>query len=182
MTDFSTLRLQTERLLLRPLARTDVDELFAMYSDAIAMRYWSSGPWTELSQAEAMIERTMETYKSGTQIKLGLQLDGKLIGQCSMYDFDVQNRRAEVGYMLSKDAWGQGYMTEAMTSLINFGFDELLLNRCEADIDPRNINSGKLLQRLDFVKEGHFRQRWIVEGEVCDSDMYGLLKSDWEKR
>ena len=103
-------------------------------------------------------------------------------GQCSMYGFDSQNRRAEIGYMLSRDAWGKGYMTEAMTSFIDYAFAELNLNRLEADIDPRNTRSEKLLQRLAFLKEGHFRERWIVEGEVCNSDMYGLLKSDWEKR
>ena len=184
MTNFSPFRLQTERLLLRPLAQTDVDELFAMYSDTVAMRYWSCCPWTTMLQAEEFVEDALQTYSDGTQIRLGLVLlgDNRLAGQCSMYGFDSQNRRAEIGYMLSRDAWGKGYMTEAMTSFIDYAFAELNLNRLEADIDPRNTRSEKLLQRLAFLKEGHFRERWIVEGEVCNSDMYGLLKSDWEKR
>jgi RimJ/RimL family protein N-acetyltransferase len=54
------------------------------------------------------------------------------------------------------------------------------LNRIEADIDPRNVASARSLERLGFSKEGHLRQRWIVNGEVSDSAFYGLLLSDWQ--
>ncbi len=82
--------------------------------------------------------------------------------------------------MLASRAWGYGYMQEALTAFLDFGFDQLGLNRVEADTDPRNERSMRLLERLRFTKEGHFRERWIVDGEVSDAAMYGLLRKDWQ--
>jgi RimJ/RimL family protein N-acetyltransferase len=87
-----------------------------------------------------------------------------------------------VGYTLAFDAWGKGYMNEALTALLEFGFSQLGLNRVEADIDPRNMASARSLERLGFQKEGHLRERWIVAGEVSDTGLYGLLLSDWQAR
>ena len=87
-----------------------------------------------------------------------------------------------MGYILRSQSWGKALMSESLRSLVNYGFTNLNLNRIEADIDPRNERSERVLQRLGFVKEGHLRQRWIVSGEVSDSALYGLLRSDWEAR
>lgn len=70
-------------------------------------------------------------------------------------------------------------MHEALTALINFGFEELDLNRIEADIDPRNEASLRSVERLGFIHEGHLRARWIVDAEISDSSIYGLLRRDW---
>ena len=70
-------------------------------------------------------------------------------------------------------------MREALSALLDFGFQKLDLNRVEADIDPRNLASAKLLDRLGFQKEGFLRERWIVEGEISDTALYGLLKREW---
>jgi RimJ/RimL family protein N-acetyltransferase len=69
-----------------------------------------------------------------------------------------------------------------MTAALDYAFVELDLNRIEADIDPRNEASAKLLERKGFVKEGYMRERWIVNGEICDTVFYGLLRRDWEAR
>jgi RimJ/RimL family protein N-acetyltransferase len=81
--------------------------------------------------------------------------------------------------MLDRAFWGKGYMREAMAALIDHAFRVLRLHRIEADIDPRNSASAKLLKSLHFVHEGHMRERWIVNGEICDTDFFGLLRSDW---
>jgi RimJ/RimL family protein N-acetyltransferase len=73
-------------------------------------------------------------------------------------------------------------MHEALTALLEFAFGDLDLNRVEADIDPRNVASARSLERLGFHKEGHLRERWIVDGEVSDSSLYGLLRSEWTLR
>jgi [ribosomal protein S5]-alanine N-acetyltransferase len=73
-------------------------------------------------------------------------------------------------------------MQEALVAFIGHGFAELGLNRIEADTDPRNERSMRLLERLHFVQEGHFRERWIVDGEVSDSALFGLLRRDWPHR
>ena len=174
----------TARLVLRPLAEADAPALFAVFSDPRVARYLSRPAWTGLGMAAARIARDIEAMNAGRYVCLGIEreADHQLIGECSLFNLVEQCRRAEVGYALCHMAWGQGYITEALTSLLSFGFEHLALNRVEADIDPRNDASARSLERLGFVKEGHLRERWIVSGEVSDSGLYGLLERDWRVR
>ena len=71
-------------------------------------------------------------------------------------------------------------MNEALRALIGYGFEHLNLNRIEADIDPLNEASLKTVKRLGFVREGLLRERWIVNGEISDSVIYGLIRKDWQ--
>ena len=103
------------------------------------------------------------------------------VGNCTLHHFHDASRRAEIGYALARPFWGQGYMHEALQSLVTYAFEQLDLNRLEADIDPRNASSARSLDRLGFRKEGHLRERWIVNGEVSDTGYYGLLRSDWRR-
>ncbi len=176
--------LTTERLKLRPLAATDAAALFTIFSDARVMRYWSSAPWTSIDKANEMIARDTAALAAGEHLRLGLETmtDGRLIGHCSLFNFNVQCQRCDIGYGMAFDAWGHGYMHEALTAVLNYGFRELALNRVEADIDPRNLASAKTLERLGFQNEGFLRERWVVDGEVSDSGIYGLLRRDWVAR
>jgi RimJ/RimL family protein N-acetyltransferase len=71
-------------------------------------------------------------------------------------------------------------MHEALQALLSYAFQTLDLNRLEADIDPRNHASARTLERLGFQKEGHLRERWIVDGEISDTWLYGLLRREWQ--
>jgi RimJ/RimL family protein N-acetyltransferase len=181
---FSALLLSSQRLRLRPLQAADAPVVFALHADPAAMRYWSTPPWTEARQADDLIARNQAAMAAGDYLCLGLELHGNgcLIGLCTLFAFHLPSRRCETGYMLKRDCWGQGLMHEALGTLLNFGFGVLDLNRVEADIDPRNAGSRRTLQRLGFIEEGRLRQRWIVDGEVSDSALYGLLRRDWLAR
>jgi len=182
VSDFTALRLDTPRLHLRPLCSEDAPALFAVFSDAQFMRYWSTPPWTALAQAQALIERDAVTMAAGEHIRLAIvrKADDILLGTCSLFNFMPSCRRAEVGYGLMPAAWGHGYMQEAVGALLRHGFEVLGLHRVEADIDPRNLASARSLERLGFVREGYLRERWIVDEEVSDSALYGLLHRDWQ--
>jgi [ribosomal protein S5]-alanine N-acetyltransferase len=184
MAGFSDLQLQTARLLLRPLRHDDAAALYAIHADPAVMRYWSTPPWTGLDEAQRMIEGDIAAMATGRNIRLGLQRrdDGALVGHCTLFKLEPACRRAEVGYALARAAWGQGLMQEALTALLDHGFGALALNRVEADIDPRNAPSGRILERLGFVREGLMRERWIVAGETSDTAFYGLLRRDWMAR
>jgi RimJ/RimL family protein N-acetyltransferase len=181
MTAFESFGLVTPRLHLRFINAADAPSLYAMFSDSEAMRYWSTAPWTDRAQAQALVADAMEGYASGSKLRMAIEVDGKLAGVANLYAFNQQNRRCDVGYMLDRAFWGKGYMREAVAALLDFAFEKLDLHRIEADIDPRNHASAKLLQSLHFIKEGHLRERWIVNGEICDSDIYGLLRGDWRR-
>lgn len=172
--------LQTPRLTLRPLSEQDVGPLFEIHSDPAAMRFWSAPIWPDASRGRAMVERDLDPRLTD-HLRLGITLtaSSRLLGTCAFFRIDAASRRAELGYMLASHAWGHGYMQEALGAFIEHGFERLGLNRIEADTDPRNERSKRLLERLNFVQEGHFRERWVVDGEVSDSAMFGLLRRDW---
>jgi RimJ/RimL family protein N-acetyltransferase len=181
MPDFNDVTLQTARLRLRAPVLADADAIFAMRSDPVVQRYGSHGPWTDRQTAVDWIARNTRGMAAGehAQFVIVRREDDVVVGSCTLYGLDAQCRRAEVGYALALAEWGKGYANEAVTAMLDWGFDHLALNRVEADIDPRNEPSARALERLGFTREGHLRERWIVDGEVSDSWLYGLLAREW---
>jgi RimJ/RimL family protein N-acetyltransferase len=174
-------RLSAQRLSLRPIAVTDAPVLFTMFSDPEVTRFWSRPPMTHLAQARRLVRDIRAGYRTGDSLQFGIERhhDRALAGTCTLFHFHPASRRAEIGYALGRSYWGQGLMNEALRRLLVYAFEELDLNRLEADIDPRNEASRLTLARLGFVKEGHMRERWIVAGVKSDSDVYALLRSEW---
>lgn len=182
MPSFEPFQLQTARLTLRFVDHGDAGAMFRLFSDPVALRYWSSGPWLHADQAVDNIEQTLKGYQDGSSLRLAVVLpDGELIGTVTLYAFDRRNHRCDIGYMLAQPHWGKRYMQEALAALIAYGFGPLELHRIEADIHPDNIASGRILEGLHFRREGLLRERWFVSGEISDSVIYGLLRSDWER-
>lgn len=175
--------LDTERLLLRALQQRDVADLFALFGDPEVMRYWSQPPMQALAEAEAMWVAATEAFAATESFRWALQSrsDDRMIGTCSLFHLDAPNGRAEIGYALQRRYWGQGLMQEALRAVIGYAFDPdgLDLGRLEADLDPRNRASARLLERMGFLREGLLRERWTVAGETTDSLIMGLLRREW---
>ena len=87
----------------------------------------------------------------------------------------------EVGFALGRSAWGHGLATGALEVLINFAFDALDLHRLEADVDPENESSLRVLERQGFRREGYLRERWHHLGEIRDTVFLGLLRREWSR-
>jgi len=176
--------LATPRLQLRWMTHDDDTALFALFSDPAVTRYWSTPAWTDLAQSHAFIDATLAEYAAGTGLRFAIVLaaSGEMIGSVKLYDFHEGSRRCDIGYALLQSQWGRGLIGEALNAAIGHAFATLNMNRIEADIDPRNDASAKVLERMGFVKEGYLRERWIVNGEVCDTVFYGLLRRDWAAR
>jgi ribosomal-protein-alanine N-acetyltransferase len=104
--------------------------------------------------------------------------DDGVIGTCTLFRIDPRHRHAEIGYALRSDHWGQGLAHEAVTLMLDGAFRRFDLQRVEADIDPRNEGSRRLLLRLGFASEGVLRQRFFVGDVVTDSEMFGLLAGE----
>jgi ribosomal-protein-alanine N-acetyltransferase len=179
-----TAPLELERLRLRALEESDAPALFGIHSNVEVARYLSRPAMTDIAQARELVERVRAGYESGSSVQLGIERkeDGALVGYCLLFNFHEVSRRAEIGYSLGRPYWGCGYMSEALAALVAIAFEKLDLNRLEADIDPRNAGSARSLERLGFAREGDLRERWIVNGEVSDTRLYGLLRREWHAR
>lgn len=168
---------------MRALVPTDANAIFAIFSDPAVMRYWSKPPMAEVGEARSLIEAAQEAFDQRESLRWGLESKDSpgIIGTVSLFHFDAQNRRAEIGYALRAASWGQGLMHETLSAVVGYAFDEVGLDlaRLEADLDPRNAASFRSLQRQGFQREGLLRERWHVAGEVSDSLLMGLLRREW---
>lgn len=184
MPELKQTTIDTPRLRLRWMDRDDLGALYAIYSDPQVTRYWSNGAWTAMSQAEDMLNATLEGYRDSTWLRLAIELKEtrEMVGTVGLHHFFDSNRRCELGYALGSAHWGKGYAGEAVEAALRYAFDELGMNRIEADIDPRNGASARVLERAGFRKEGYLPERWIVNGETADTVFYGLLRRYWDER
>jgi [ribosomal protein S5]-alanine N-acetyltransferase len=167
--------------VLRWLEPRDVDALFEIYSDVEVTRFWSSAAMRRKAEARRLLREIREEHRARRLHEWGVALrDGdRVIGTCTLFNFDAENRRAEVGFALARAWWGRGLMGEALTLLLDFAFGMLGMRRIEADVDPRNRASLALLERLGFRHEGVLRERWNVGGELQDTAYYGLLAREY---
>lgn len=173
-------RLQGKRLRLRGPAPGDIDDLYALFSDPQVMRYWSRAPMRERGEAEGLVGEMLEAFERRELINWVVAgRDDRAIGTCTLFRFDPRHRRAEVGYALRSDHWGRGLASEAVTLAIDWALQALDLHRIEADIDPRNEASRRLLERLGFRSEGILRERFFVGDLATDSELFGVLAQEW---
>jgi len=176
--------LDAPRVRLRWLKENDVDALFAIFSDERMMRYWSSPAMQQRPEAEELLLRIYRQFadKSGFQWGVERKVDGELLGTCTLFNIHRANMRAEIGYCLRSAHWRQGYMGEALSTLIDYSFKDLKLRRLEADVDPENAGSLGILDQMGFQREGLLRERWNVAGQIQDSVVLGLLAREWQCR
>lgn len=173
--------LHTARLRLRPFTDADADPLFALHSSAHVLRYRDSPPWTERARAERFIAVCRKTADEGTGARVAIDRasDGAFVGWCGLVDWNPVHRSTSLGYVLEEAMWGHGHATEAAHALLRWAFDTLDLNRVQAEADTRNAASARVLEKLGFVREGTLREDCVVNGEVSDSWVFGLIGREW---
>ncbi len=173
--------LNTARLRLRPFQEADASDLLALHSSVSVLRYWDAPPWSQPERAERFITGCRQMAEEGTGARLAVDRvsDGAFIGWCSLNRWNPEYRSASLGYCFDDAAWGHGYGTEAARALLRWAFDTLDLNRVQAETDTRNAASARVLEKLGFVREGTLREDCIVNGEVSDSWVYGLIEREW---
>ncbi|MER5770277.1 GNAT family protein [Streptomyces sp. NPDC001985] len=173
--------LHTARLRLRPFTDADAGLLFALHSSTCVMRYWDSPPWTEHARAERFIAMCRKVADEGTGARMAIDRasDGAFVGWCGLTEWDEDHRSASLGYVLDDAMWGHGYATEAAHAVLEWAFDTLDLNRVQAEADTRNVASARVLEKIGFVREGTLREDCVVNGEVSDSWVFGLLRREW---
>lgn len=173
--------MQTARLLLRPMVPEDVEAIHAFKSDPMATRMFGEDPHTDLEQTRRWVLDGIEGRTNGKCLVWVMELhpEGQVIGQCCLWNIDKGMMHAELGYELLRSHWKRGLMSEALTAVLDHGFDVMGLNRIEASPLSVNTASQNVLFRLGFKLEGLLRERHLHEGQWHDEMWFGLLRSEW---
>jgi RimJ/RimL family protein N-acetyltransferase len=153
--------IRTERLLLRRARPDDALALHAVFSNPLAMRYWSSVPHPDLTTTEAWLA-DMLAMDPALGDDFIVELNGQVIGKAGAW------RLPEVGYIIRREHWGKGYAREALSAFIAYAFAHRT-DHLTADVDPRNDRSLRLLLTLGFRETHRASRTWEIGGEWCDS-------------
>lgn len=174
--------LETPRLVLRALRDTDAPSLYEAFRDPAVMAYWSTPPHTDVAITAAMIAHIVEAVDKRRCFEWAVTLRDSggvsdlAIGKVCHHRWIREHFRSEIGYLLRRDAWGHGYMTEALRAILDFGWTRMGLHSVEAQIDPRNAASIRAALRLGFTREALFRENYFFEGQFLDTAVYSLLR------
>ncbi len=174
--------LETSRLRLRQLEKSDVVEVLKMRSNPKTMQFIPRPLLKNTEEALAHIKMIEDCISNSVAINWAICLkdDPKMIGIIGHYRIQPENFRAEVGYILMEDFHNLGFATEAVKEVLKFGFEIMNLHSIEAVIDPENVASEKVLLKNGFVKEGHFLENEFFDGRFLDAKIYSLLKRNFK--
>ncbi|MFQ3231547.1 GNAT family N-acetyltransferase [Reinekea sp.] len=146
------------------------------------LREWL--PWLDFSTRVAdsinFLQGCLDAYLERTQCQMAIFLKDELIGMAGFNFINAANHSADIGYWLSQEHSGHGYMTEAVKAIIHLGFDEYRLNRIVIKAATNNLPSKAVALRLGFQHEGTLRQAERLYSRYHDLEQYSLLQTDWE--
>jgi RimJ/RimL family protein N-acetyltransferase len=161
--------LRTERLLLRRAVAEDLEALHEIMADAETMRFWSTPPHADLETTRLWLD-SMIAAPVETSDDFIIELDGGAVGKLGAW------RMPEIGFLLARRHWGQGYAAEALAAFVTHAFagrtDHLI-----ADVDPRNAACLALLSRARFRETHRASRTWKVGDAWCDSVYLRLDRS-----
>jgi RimJ/RimL family protein N-acetyltransferase len=186
MNKTTIMELTTKRLFLRPVCLDDKDTLFKYRSDPETFKYLSFIP-NEVNDVEKFIKKSAKNINvPGTWFQFVILLkDSKiLIGDIGVHflDADPQSEQVEIGYTLNPMFRNNGYAIEALSEIIDYLFRSLNKHRITASIDPTNEASIKLIEKLGFRKEAHFKKSLFFHGKWVDDLVYAILSEEWRRK
>ena len=172
-------RLETERLILRPLESSDIPQLVPLIGsrEVAVTTLRIPYPYTE-QHARQFIDNAAE-LSSKNHFGIFRKQDQQLLGGIGLRVEEEQSR-AELGYWIGFPYWGSGYATEAARALLKYGFDVLQLHRIYASHFAGNEASGNVLRTIGMRHEGCQREHILKWGKFLDSELYGLIRSEWK--
>lgn len=172
--------LESERLRFRAYTIEDAEWLYKMRSHTSVSKYMDTAIPKSPSDALKRIKDYHTAFEKANGITWAFvdKNTNALIGDFGIWRIDRQNSRGDIGYILHPDFWGKGYMTEAMNTLIRFGFNQLNLHSYQANVNINNGNSKALLLKFGFKLEAYFRENFYYDGQFLDSEIFCLLESD----
>jgi [ribosomal protein S5]-alanine N-acetyltransferase len=167
----------TSRLLLREVTLADAAQLFYLRSDPAVLKYLDKEPEKSVDETIALINQVKKNKEDGDGILWGITLKDSdiIVGTICYWRMQKEHFRAEIGYALHPAQQGKGIMDEAIKAVLQYGFESIQLHSVEANVNPANEASRKLLERNGFIKEAYFRENYYYNGQFLDSVIYSLI-------
>jgi ribosomal-protein-alanine N-acetyltransferase len=172
--------LKTKNLTLRKIEYTDIHDIYSYAQNPEVAKYVLWEPHEDKSDTFEFLNAIYELYNHGKPAPWGIfhNEDKKIIGTIGYHRWEIKHYCAEIGYALSKEYWNKGIITEAALRIIEFGFNEMKLNRIEARCQTENTASAKVLQKIGFTYEGLLREQMFVKNNFQNLMLFSLLKGD----
>jgi ribosomal-protein-serine acetyltransferase len=171
-----------DQLELRLLEERHAEQVFSLLdgnrSHLRGELTWLSDQFS-LNDTSEYIRIGLERFAARDGFRAGIWFEDELAGIISLHQLSWPDRRASIGYWLGARFQGQGLVTKACRTVINYAFSELKLNRVEIQCAVENIRSRRVPERLGFAQEGILRQSWCIRGVFVDQVVYGMLASEW---
>jgi [ribosomal protein S5]-alanine N-acetyltransferase len=176
--------LETERLVLRQVHLADAEDVFALRGDYAVTKLNFGNNYRSIDEAHRLIVRMQDGFDTASHMRFGVTLRGedRVIGLIGFNHFAFADRRASVGFDLRQSHWGRGIMPEALNAVLSFGFEQIGLNRIEADCSIMNLASQRVLQKCGFTYEGRQREQYYYDGIYYDLLLWGILRREWDAR
>jgi len=173
--------LYTNRLILRKIKLSDAADIYEYASDPEVTKYVAWDVHKSIKDTKKYIKLMKKKYKTQIIGDWGIVLkeNNKMIGSCGFVAWNRQHDYAELGYVLSKQYWNRGIMTEAIKKVMDFGFSKMKLNRIEAYHLIDNVASEKVMIKSGMVNEGVVKQKFLANGIYNDAKLYAIVKEDF---
>lgn len=174
-------QMETKKLILRQPIEEDINDILINLSNINVIKYTGLELFRSLEDAKGELDWYNNIYKNKTGIRWVIidKISNKMIGSCGFKEYNSLDNKAEIGYELREDYWRKGIMTEALETIIKYGFINLKLNRISAEVDCENVASYNLLLKLGFIKEGILRESEFERGKYIDLYVLSLLKKEY---
>ena len=162
----------------------DAKSVFDYASDPEVTRYVIWETHNSVEDSKAFLDLAVSKREIGGEPEWGIVYKGdyRFIGACGIVSWEPYHARAELGYVLSRDYWGRGFMAEAVRAMISFGFQRMNLNRIEARCVAENAASARVMEKAGMTYEGTMRQRELIKGAYRDMKVYSILRSEFRGR
>jgi len=164
--------------MLRELHENDWPALQHCLSDAETVRYTEFEPFTEASArwlVQWALDKKREEPRTAFVFGIARPLDAGVVGIATLTIRNAALREADVGVIVGREHWGQGYATAAVRELLTLGFGSLGLHRIFGECDPENLASARVLEKAGMKHEGYLREhRWQKE-RWADRLLYAIL-------
>lgn len=176
--------IETGRLLLRRMEMSDARDLFDYSRDPQVALHVLWDAQKNLSESRAYIKCMLRKYRAGDPASWCIvrRDQGRVVGTIGYMWFQPENNAAEVGYSLARDCWNQGFMTEALQAVLRYSFEEMGINRIEAQHEVGNPASGAVMRKCGMTREGTLRSRLYNKGRYVDVELYSILRQEYLQR